>query len=56
MNNIDRVKTFTFSTAYELANWINQNISNELRQEQLMIEGCDYHKVIKTHYQITVEL
>jgi hypothetical protein len=29
----------TFNNAIELAKWINANISNPLRQEQLMLQG-----------------
>lgn len=61
MNTIDGVKTFTFKTAYELADWINANIANPIRQEQLMQEGIDHYKSFRMSdpndcYQITVEL
>jgi hypothetical protein len=55
MNLIDGVEVKTFHDALRMASWIKTNVPNELRQEQLMYEGCQYHRV-NGIYQITVEL
>lgn len=41
-------KKLKFQDAYELASWINKNISCPLKQEQLMLKG------IRNNYEITL--
>jgi DNA-directed RNA polymerase alpha subunit len=48
-------KQLVFHTAIELANWINTNVSNPLRQEQLMLEGVKNKLSAHNVYEICVE-
>jgi len=38
----------SFNNAYELAIWIKSNIADELKQEQLMLQG------VRNNYEITI--
>lgn len=42
------MKRLTFKNAFELAKWIKNNISDELQQEQIMLNG------VRNNYTITV--
>lgn len=42
------MKTLSFNSPFELATWIKSNISCELEQEKLMLQG------IRNSYTITV--
>jgi hypothetical protein len=42
------MKRLTFKNAFELATWIKNNISDELQQEQIMLNG------VRNNYTIII--